>query len=172
MELATGLIVLGGTKIWQRLDLNGVVLCALGGVIAVETRSYAGWFLVSAAILLTLHAAMRRLDRPLRAMPIVYAVALIVFLATPTLLSITSKASLQRLQQSQNFTTGTQAANNTGGANSDNLALEQSRLLDPGSRDHGTCRSACSTSCSGRTHGSCRTLASASEPSAPWWRSR
>lgn len=125
MELATGMVVLGGTKIWLRLDLNGVVLCALGGLIAIETRSYAGWFLVSAAVLLILHAALRRLDRPLRAVPIVYAVALVVFLATPTLLSITSRARLQRLQQAQSFTTGAQAATNAGGANSDNLALEQ-----------------------------------------------
>ncbi|HEY2201767.1 MAG TPA: hypothetical protein VGH56_07760 [Solirubrobacteraceae bacterium] len=125
MELAAGLVVFGGTKIWQRLDLNGFILCGLGGLIAIETRSYAGWFLVSAAVLLTLHAALRRLDRPLRAMPIVYAVVLIVFLATPTLLSVTSNASLQRLQQAQAFTTGTQAAGNTGGPNSDNLALER-----------------------------------------------
>jgi hypothetical protein len=124
MELASGLVVLGGTKIWKRLDPIGFILCALGGLIAVETRSYAGWFLVSAAILLTLHAALRRLDRPMRAMPIVYAVVLIAFLATPTLLSVTSNSNLQRLQQSQNFTTQTQAASNGGGSNSDNLALE------------------------------------------------
>jgi hypothetical protein len=125
MELAAGLIVFGGTKIWQRLDLNGFILCGLGGLIAIETRSYAGWFLVSAAVLLTLHAALRKLDRPLRAMPIVYAVVLIVFLATPTLLSVTSNASLQRLQQAQEFTTGGQVASSTAGPNSDNLALEQ-----------------------------------------------
>jgi hypothetical protein len=124
MVLASGLVVLGGTKIWRRLDLNGFILCGLGGLIAVETRSYAGWFLVSASVLLALHAALRRLDRPLRAMPIVYAVALIAFLATPTLLSITSNSSLHRLQQAQSFTTGTQAATNAGGSNADNLALE------------------------------------------------
>jgi hypothetical protein len=125
MELAAGLVVFGGTKIWQRLDLNGFILCGLGGLIAIETRSYAGWFLVSAAVLLTLHAALRRLDRPLRAMPIVYAVVLIAFLATPTLLSATSNASLQRLQQAQAYTTGAQATSNTAGPNADNLALEQ-----------------------------------------------
>ena len=57
-------------------------------------------------------------------MPIVYAVALIVFLATPTLLSVTSKPSLQRLQQAQNFTTQTQSSAGSGGPNSDNLAFE------------------------------------------------
>ncbi len=124
MELASGLVVLGGTKIWKRLDPVGFILCSLGGLIAIETRSYAGWFLVSAAVLLTLHAALRRLDRPLRAMPIVYAVVLIAFLATPTLLSATSKSNLQRLQQSQSYTTGTQASSNPGGPNSNNLALE------------------------------------------------
>ena len=133
MELAAGLVVFGATKIWQRLDLNGFILCGLGGLIAIETRSYAGWFLVSAAVLLTLHAALRRLDRPLRAMPIVYAVVLIVFLATPTLLSVTSNASLQRLQQAQGIhhKNGAQATGNTGGPNSDNLALEQVDFFYP-----------------------------------------
>src|SRR5262249_50123825 len=55
MELAAGLVVFGGTMIWRRLDVRGCLLCALGGLIAVETRSYAGWFLVSAAVLLLLH---------------------------------------------------------------------------------------------------------------------
>src|SRR5205807_7272192 len=62
MELAAGLIVFGGTMIWKRLDLRGILLCALGGLIAVETRSYAGWFLVSAAVLVLLHASLRSLD--------------------------------------------------------------------------------------------------------------
>jgi len=59
-----------------------------------------------------------------RALPIVYAVALAVLLATPTLLAVTSNKSLQTLNQSQAYTTGTQAASNTGGANGDNLADE------------------------------------------------
>jgi hypothetical protein len=125
MVLATGLVVLGGTKIWQRLDLNGALLAGLGGLIAIETRSYAGWFLVSASVLLLLHAALRRLDRPERAVPIVYAVALTGLLVTPTLLSVTSNKSLKTLQQAQDFTTGAQAATNVGGPNSDNLTLEK-----------------------------------------------
>jgi hypothetical protein len=129
MVLASGIVVFGGTKIWQRREVSGVLLCALGGLIAVETRSYAGWFLVSAAVLLLLHAALRQLDRPMRAMPIVYAIAVAVFLATPTLLNVTSKKSLQTLQQSQNFTTQTQAAASSGG---DNLALESVNLSTRG----------------------------------------
>ena len=76
MILASGLVVFGGTKIWQRFNLNGVIPVVLGALIAIETRSYAGWFLVAAAVLLVLHAALRRLDRPGRALPVVYAVAL------------------------------------------------------------------------------------------------
>jgi hypothetical protein len=49
----------------------------------------------------------------------------IIALATPTLLSVTSTKSLQKLQNAQNFTTGQQATSTTGGTNSDNLALEQ-----------------------------------------------
>jgi hypothetical protein len=124
MLLASGLVVFGGTKIWQRHEVSGGLLCAIGGLIAVETRSYAGWFLVSAAVLLLLHAALRQLDRPLRAMPIVYAIVLAGFLVTPTLLTATSKKNLQALQRSQNYTTQTQAAANSGGAGGDNLALE------------------------------------------------
>jgi hypothetical protein len=124
MELAAGLIVFGGTMIWLRLDVRGILLCALGGLIGVETRSYAGWFLVSAAVLVLLHAALRNLDRPMRAMPVIYAVAIVAFIATPTLLEASSKKSLQTLQVSQNQnTSGTVGP--SGGPNGNNLALEQ-----------------------------------------------
>lgn len=121
MELAGGLIVFGGTIIWRRLDVRGVLLCAVGGLIAIETRSYAGWFLVSAAVLTLLHASLRSLNRPLRAIPAIYAIAVTVFLTTPTLLAVSSTKSLRSLQMSQTAT-----ATGTGGApNTDNLALEQ-----------------------------------------------
>lgn len=123
MVLATGLVVLGCTKIWRNLDLVGVLLAALGGLIGIETRSYAGWFLVTAVVLLLLHAALRRLDRPGRATPIVYAVVLIAFVSVPTLLTITSNKSLQTLQQSQNANSS--GAVGSGSANGNNLALEQ-----------------------------------------------
>src|SRR3954454_9302021 len=122
MVLASGLVVFGGTMCWLRLDVRGVLLCALGGLIAVETRPYAGWFLVSAAVLLLLHAALRNLDRPLRAMPAIYAVALIGFVATPVLLQASSKESLKPLQQSQDANAAG-AGQGTGGSNTSNLAL-------------------------------------------------
>src|SRR3954454_9263612 len=127
MVLASGLVVFGGTMCWLRLDVRGILLCALGGLIAVETRPYAGWFLVSAAVLLLLHAALRNLDRPLRAMPAIYAVALIAFVATPVLVQASSKESLEPLQQSQDANAAG-AALGTGGHNTSNLALERVNL--------------------------------------------
>lgn len=124
MELAAGLFVFGGTMIWRRLDVRGILICALGGVIAVKTRTYAGWFLVAAAVFTLLHAALRGMDRPFRAMPAVYAVVLIAVLATPALLQASSKKNLQQLQQSQTAN-ATGAGQGTGAPNSSNLALEQ-----------------------------------------------
>lgn len=124
MELAAGLIVFGGAWIWRRLDLRGLFLCALGGFIAVETRAYAGWFLVAAVVLLLLHAAIRNIDRPLRAMPVIYAVLVVAFVTTPVLLQLSSKSSLRRLQVSQNANTHLVGAGPSG-PNGNNLALEQ-----------------------------------------------
>jgi hypothetical protein len=124
MELAAGLFVFGGSMIWRRLDVRGLLICALGGVIAVETRPYAGWFLVAGGALLALHAALRSLDRPLRAMPVVYAFAVAAFVLTPVLLQASSKKNLQSLQQSQNAN-AQGIGTGSGGPNSDNLKLEQ-----------------------------------------------
>lgn len=124
MELAAGLMVFGATMIWRRLDVRGLLVCALGGLIAIETRPYAGWFLVASAVLLLLHAALRSLDRPMRAMPVIYAVAVIAFVTTPVLLQASSKKNLQTLQQSQNAN-AQGIGTGSSGANSDNLKLEQ-----------------------------------------------
>jgi hypothetical protein len=123
MELAAGLVVFGGTMIWRRLDVRGLLLCALGGFVAVETRSYAGWFLVSAAVLLVLHAGLRGLGRPLRAIPAIYGVVIVAFIATPVLIQASSHKSLQKLQSSQNA--NTVLAPRSSGPNGNNLALER-----------------------------------------------
>lgn len=124
MELAAGLIVFGGAMLWRRLDVRGLLVCALGGWVAVETRAYAGWFLVAAAVLVLLHAALRNMDRPLRAMPVVYAVIALVFVATPVLLQLSSRKSLQRLQISQNANATGLGETSSTGSNADNLKLE------------------------------------------------
>jgi NADH:ubiquinone oxidoreductase subunit 6 (subunit J) len=119
MVFASGLVVFGGTKMWRRLDLSGIALMALGGFMAVKTRPYAGWFLISAGALVILHASLRRMDRPLRAMPLVYAVVIAGFIAAPAIVQVTSKKSLTTLQQSQ------QANAEAAGTVGNNLALER-----------------------------------------------
>ena len=126
MELAGGLVVFGATRVWKSLDVRGILICALGGLIAVETRSYAGWFLVTAAVLVLLHASLRKgLDRPLRAMPLIYLVIAAVFVATPVLLQASSKSKLQQLQVSQNANATGAGEASTSGSNGANLALEK-----------------------------------------------
>jgi hypothetical protein len=125
MLLGTGLVVFGGTKLWQRLDYRGVVIMALGGLIAVETRPYAGWFLVSAGVVVILHASLRRLDAPLKAMPLVYAVVIAGFIAAPAIVQVTSNKSLQTLQQSQDANTSAGASSTGSAANGNNLALDK-----------------------------------------------
>ncbi len=122
MMLASGLVVYGCTKIWRRLDISGIVIAAVGGLIAVETRAYAGWFLVSATVLLLLHASLRRLDHPLRAMPLIYAVVIVGFLAAPVLIQASSTESLKKLQISQDA--NSQPVVRSGGPGGNNLALE------------------------------------------------
>ncbi|MEJ7826128.1 MAG: glycosyltransferase family 39 protein [Solirubrobacteraceae bacterium] len=124
MLLASGTIVYGGVRLWRNLDLRGIAILAVGGTIGVCTRPYAGWFLVSACVLLVLHAAFRRLDRPLRAMPAIYAVALIGFLVFPTLVDVSSNESLETLQSSQTANTDPAAQARSTGSNANNLALE------------------------------------------------
>jgi hypothetical protein len=125
MELAAGLVVFGGTKLWLRLDVRGIILCAVGGLIAVETRAYAGWFLVAAAVIVLLGAAVRGLDRPMRAMPLIYGIAILAFVATPVILQQSSKQNLQKLQQSQSANANSVGTGGTGGPNGNNLALEE-----------------------------------------------
>lgn len=132
MELAAGLVLFGGTMIWKRLDVRGLLVCALGGAIAVETRPYAGWFLVAAAVILLLHAALRNLERPLRAMPVIYGVVIAAVLAVPVLLQASSNRNLQTLQQSANANASGIGEGPSGTANGDNLALEKVNLSTRG----------------------------------------
>jgi hypothetical protein len=127
MELATGLVVFGGTIFWKRLDLRAIVPIALGGLIAVWTRSYAGWFLVSAAVLVLLHGSLRNINRPLRVIPVLFAVVAIIFVATPAILEASSSKHLKQLQASQvaNSTGAGETSVTANGSNGSNLALEK-----------------------------------------------
>jgi hypothetical protein len=125
MLLASGAVVYGATRIWRKLDYTGILIAAAGGAIAVATRGYAGWFLVSGVVLLILHASLRRIETPMKAMPLIYAVIVLAFLVTPTLLQVSSTESLKRLQASQDANADRNAGSGGGGANSNNLALER-----------------------------------------------
>jgi hypothetical protein len=122
MELATGLVVFGGVKVWQRLDPRGMLIMLLGVGIALGTRKYIGWFLFACALMIILHAALRRASS-LRSVPVIYGVAIVIFLATPAVLAATSHQSLvQNLQPAQSANATNTAGN--GQANGNNLALE------------------------------------------------
>jgi hypothetical protein len=124
MELAAGMVVFGGTMIWRRLDVRGLLLLAVAGLIAVWTRSYAGWFLVSASVFILLHASLRSMNRPLRAMPVIYGLLIGIALVTPTLLAATSGKNLRALQQTQNAEANA-VGTGSGGPNTDNLKDEK-----------------------------------------------
>lgn len=124
LTLAGGLVVFGGAKVWSKLDLGGIALLGMGCLIALGTRPYAGWFLITAALLLILHASMRQVDRRLRSVPLVYSVVIVAAMATPAVLQLTSERSLERnLQSSQDANSDPTSVR--GQANSNNLSLEQ-----------------------------------------------
>ena len=145
MVLASGLVVLGGTKIWRtstsygrprvaarRPDrdrdplLRGLVPGQRGGPAAPARRP-------------------RRLDRPGRAMPIVYADRVHRVSGVPTLLTITSNKSLQTLQQSQNYTTAPRPVG-AAGIQRQQPRARTGQFLHPWSGYHEPARSGCSTS--------------------------
>ena len=124
LVLASGLVVFGGSKIWAKLEFRGVALMGLGWVIAITTRPYAGWFLITGGLLLILHASLRQLGSRARSVPLVYAVAVVVAIATPAVLHLTSQNSLeQNLQVPQDANTNENSER--GSANSNNLSLER-----------------------------------------------
>jgi hypothetical protein len=132
MELAAGICAFGGVWLWKRLDLRGILIVALGCVIAIETRSYAGWFLACGCAVLLLHAALRNAARRGTAITLIYAVVIAGLLAAPTLLSATSGKNLHRLQQSESANAAGAGQGGTGAANGSNLALEQVDLSSRG----------------------------------------
>jgi hypothetical protein len=124
MELASGLVVFGAAKVWNRLELKGIAIMGMGSLIALGTRQYIGWFLIACALVLILHAALAQLGGHMRSLPLLYGVVAIVFIATPVILQASSHKSLQaNLQPSQNANATATAGN--GAANGNNLALEK-----------------------------------------------
>ena len=79
--------------------------------------------MISGAVLVLLHASLRRLDRPLRALPLIYAVVIVGFVSGPVIIQASSTESLKRATGSQDANTDPDATRGTAGSN--NLALER-----------------------------------------------
>lgn len=125
MELGAGLAAFGGVWFWKRLDVRGILICALGCFIAIETRGYAGWFMACGVVLLILHASLRGMRSSSRSLPFVYAIVVAAFIAGPTAFAATGGKNLKTLQASQAANATGAGEGGTGGANGSNLALEQ-----------------------------------------------
>ncbi len=124
MELAAGIVAFGGVWFWKRLDIRGILICAIGIFIAVETRGYAGWFMASGVVLLVLHASIRNMRYSSKGLPFIYAIIVAGFVAAPTVLAATGGKNLKILQASQAANAAGIGQGGTGGANGSNLALE------------------------------------------------
>jgi hypothetical protein len=101
MLLAAGLVALGGSTLWKRGDYRSLIPIGLGCVIAAASRPYAGFFLVAAGALITLHAGLRHRRRSLKALGLIYAVVLLAIVSAPIAWRVSSPQSLERLQRSQ-----------------------------------------------------------------------
>jgi hypothetical protein len=122
MFVAEGLVVYGGAWLWKRGDWRALLPMIAGCLIAIATRTYAGWFLAAAAALVALHASLRRNSASNSlAMAAVIGALLVAFF--PAVWNASSKRSLSNLQFSQNANASDKNAN---------LALER---VDYSTRD-------------------------------------
>ncbi len=101
MLLGAGLVAFGGAKVWTHRDLSAVTALAGGGLVAVATRPYAGWFLVAAAGAICLHGSLRAGGHQSRSLVLAATVLLLGAAAAPKALETTSHRKLQGLQSSQ-----------------------------------------------------------------------
>lgn len=125
MELGAGIVVFGGVWFWKRLDVRGILICALGCLIAIETRGYAGWFMACGVVMLILHASLRNMTRSPKSLAFIYAIVIAAMIAGPTVFAATGGKNLKVLQASQAANAAGIGQGGTGAANGSNLALEQ-----------------------------------------------
>jgi hypothetical protein len=103
MYLAEGLVAYGGAKLWRRGSVDAILPMALGCLIAVATRPYAGWFLIAASIVIILHMSFRAGRRSLQhAVAVLWGIAALVAVSLPVVLHATSTKKLTKIQNSQN----------------------------------------------------------------------
>jgi hypothetical protein len=93
-----------------------------GALIAVATRSYAGWFLLAASVAITFHAAVSELGtRRRRSMGLALVTGLLIVAVLPTVISASSGGPLRQLQLSHE----------ANAADASNLRLEQVDFTSP-----------------------------------------
>ncbi len=134
ITFSMGVVAYGSALMWRRRSLGALALMSAGCLLATLTRPYAGWFLIGAAIAITLHASMRT-QQGRRAALLAGAIVCLIVVAIPFALRA-APAQLQKLQASQIANT-TAAANlkyekvdySTPGAIASNLPLRISEFL-------------------------------------------
>jgi hypothetical protein len=105
MMLAGGLVAFGGTLLWKRGELGALVPVAIGCLVAVATRPYAGWFLIAAAAAITVHTGIRLWNRTaFRSLVMLGLVVLLSALALPYAVRAASGEELTQLQEHQDAT--------------------------------------------------------------------
>jgi hypothetical protein len=118
MFLAGGLVAVGGANMWKTAKIQYLWPIAIGCLIAVATRPYAGWFLIAAGAAITLHVGLRARGehgQGARSLTLVAVVVLLGAISAPTIWKASTHESLSTLQLSQTAN----AENNS------NLKLEQ-----------------------------------------------
>ena len=130
MLLASGIVVYGAARIWRKLDYAGILIAAAGGAIAVATRGYAGWFLVSGVVLLILHAVAAADGQSPEGDAADLRGRAGAFLASPSLLQVSSPESLKRLQASQDANADPSANREPDGVQQQQPRARARRLLD------------------------------------------
>jgi hypothetical protein len=116
MMLAEGMVAYGGAKLWKRGDFSALAPMAVGCLMAVATRPYAGWFLSMAAAAVALHTGLKRGVSPARSFVLVAIVLGLAVAFVPAVWEASSNDQLKHLQTSQDYNAnGVQA----------NLALER-----------------------------------------------
>lgn len=111
MLLGAGLVAFGGGKLWQRRDLGGLGVMAVGAGIATVARPYAGAMLFVAVGAVGLHGSLSRRG-PVQRRSLVGLTIVVVLLAaaTPAALDQISNDRLQeKLQTSQDVNASDQS---------------------------------------------------------------
>jgi Dolichyl-phosphate-mannose-protein mannosyltransferase len=119
MFVAEGLVAFGGARMWKRGDLSSMLILALGCLVGIATRPYAGWFLIAASAAIMLHAGLRTTRRnEVGSLGLIAVVVLVAAIFAPVVLEASSDESLeQNLQASQDA--------NAESESDANLALER-----------------------------------------------